>query len=99
MGKNKKNITLRVRYKEGFNVRSRLVVGDRKRAAKTSRGRILRVEKVSENERLHIGEFNDMPSRLMKEFESGNRSNGNGNGKKSIDDLLAAAATENSKVK
>lgn len=102
MGKNKRNITLRVRYRDGFNIRSRLVVGGNKRAAKGfNKGKVLRVEKVSKNELYHMGEFNDMPNRLMREFEGNGKKYGNngGNGKKSIDDLLDTIAQENAKVK
>lgn len=58
---------LRVRYKGEFGTRSRLVVG---RVPKGIPGRILKVGKVSNEELFHVGEFNQMPKRLMREFKA-----------------------------
>jgi len=94
-GKNKRNLTLRVRYKDGFNVRSRLVVGNQKRAARSlGKGKILRVEKVSKNELYHMGEYNDMPNRLMNEFKNGKKNGGGGDAGRLIDDMLCSLNTE-----
>jgi len=98
MGKNRRNLTLRVRFKNDLGIKSKLVVGKGKKKAKGfGASKILRVEKVSKNELYHMGEYNDMPQRLMKEFKNGK--NGNGNGKKSMDELLDTVAAENKKTK
>jgi len=73
--KKKKNLVFRVRYRDSLGIKSRLVVGrGTKRPKGCGKGKVLRVNKVSEHELYHMGEYNDMPNRLMQEFKR----NGNG---------------------
>ena len=75
MGKGR-GLTLRVRYKDDEGARSKLMfVGGKNRKVKTKGKKFLRMQKVSKEELQHVGEFNDMPERLMKEFAQ-NKKNG-----------------------
>lgn len=68
MGKGR-GLTLRVRFKDDKGVKSKLVFTNGKKKKMKSKGqKFLRVQKVSKEELYHVGEFNDLPERLMKEF-------------------------------
>jgi len=69
VGRSKRGITFRVRYRDGLGIKSRLVVGSKKRRPKNFiQGKVLRCEKVSEHELYHMGEYNNIADKLMKEF-------------------------------
>ncbi len=75
MGK-ERGITLRVRYKDNLGARSKLMfIGGKNKKIKSKGKKLLRIQKVSQQELHHVGEFNDMPERLMKEFRR-NEKNG-----------------------
>ena len=69
MGKSKRGLTFSVRYRDGLGIKSKLVVGSKKRRPKNFvQGKVLRCEKVSEHELLHCGEYDTIAAKLMKEF-------------------------------
>lgn len=68
MGRKARPTVFRVRYKDNFGIRSRLVIGKSPRKAP---GRVLKINKVSLEEVFHVGEYNRMPENLMKEFKKG----------------------------
>ena len=60
--------TLKIRYKNSLGIHTRLVLGPPRKFE--SPGKVLRVTKVSWEEIHKVGEFNDMPERLMREFRT-----------------------------
>jgi len=63
---------LRVRYKDGPDVRSKLFLSaDPKKLKGRVPGKVLKVGKVSYEELFHIGSANRLPETLMKEFRRG----------------------------
>jgi len=65
VGRRTRERVFRIRYKNNIGFRSKLSIG--KPNSKVP-GRVLRVNKVSDEELFHTGEFNKMPETLMREF-------------------------------
>ena len=61
---------LKIRYRDEFGIKTRLVLGNNHKSLKATfgRGKVLRIGKVSQEEMYKVGEFNKLPEKLMKEF-------------------------------
>lgn len=73
---NKPKRQLIIRFKDHTGLpKTSLVFASNTKSARDNfgGGKILRVGKMSENQQRRVGEFNDMPKRLMQEFEKENR--------------------------
>ena len=69
MGRNANKKVLRIRYKVKNGTRCRLVLANNHKSAKSFvGGRVLKIGKVSLEELFHVGEYNNLPEKLMKEF-------------------------------
>jgi len=69
-GRNTRLKVLRIRYKDGVGFRSRLVIGT---SIPKMPGRVLRINKVGYEELFHVGEHNQLPKMLMREFKQQKR--------------------------
>jgi len=68
-GRTNKRLVLRIRFKDDLGAKSKLIFAgaSTKRRAKIN-GRVVRVNKVSQDELFHTGEHNQMVRQLEKEF-------------------------------
>ena len=74
-GKKTKERVFRIRYRSDLGPKSKLVIcNDSKKAKRLFEGgRVLRINKISQEELFHVGEYNQLPETLMKEFGRGPR--------------------------
>lgn len=73
--------SVRYREKDG-SVKSRLMFAPKLKKGKvTSNGKVLSVKKVSRESMLKVGEYNDLPEKLMREFS---RNGKNGSSKQEV---------------
>jgi len=74
-GKKAKERVFRIRYRSDLGPKSKLVICNDSRKAKRlfEGGRVLRIGKISQEELFHVGEYNQLPETLMKEFGQDSR--------------------------
>lgn len=68
MSRSKHELVLRARFRDEKGTRSSLVFKRGDRSLDFSGKKVLRLNKVSQNELYHIAEFNPLPGKLMREF-------------------------------
>ena len=74
--KNRRDLVLRIRFKdsEGMPKTSLVISNDHKNVKnKFGGGRILKIGKMSPEQIYKIGEYNELPEKLMQEFAQENR--------------------------